>query len=185
MLEKKEMSKNGWKRVIESDYQYEYLEDCKGIVSILHLKKLTSPCYKEYTDYKLKIADNGYYWLQFAIDGEKWWLTVMFDENGKLIQYYFDITNGNVIKRDGTSHFYDLFLDIVSIDGGKTLLLDEDELNDALREGTITQQEFESAHIIAKNIIKGIKFDKSRLDEFCYSKLNQFINRTREDIYDE
>ena len=55
----------------------------------------------------------------------------------------------------------------------------------SLREGTITQQEFESAHIIAKNIIKGIKFDKSRLDEFCYSKLNQFINRTREDIDDE
>lgn len=181
MFEKKEMSKSAWKRVIESNYQYEYLEDCKGIVSVIYLKKLTNPCYKEYMGKKIKIADNGYYWLQFAIDNEKWWLTAMFDEKGELIQYYLDITTGNIIKKDGTSYFYDLFLDIVSLDSGETLLLDEDELNEALEEGVITQQEFESAYIIAQNIIKGIKLDKNKLDEFCYKKLNYFINRIRED----
>lgn len=177
MLEKKEMSKSRWKRVIESKYEYEYLEECKGMVSVLHLKKLTSPCYKEYNGKILKIADDGYCWLQFAIDCEKWWLTAMFDEIGNLVQYYIDITSENTIKKDGTAYFYDLFLDVVCINDGEIILLDKDELDKALEDNVITQQEYENAYIVAQNIIKKLKSDKKRLDEFCNIKLNNFKNK--------
>ena len=91
------------------------------------------------------IADAGYTWLQLSPDRGGWWLTVMYDQNGDLVQYYFDITLRNFIAEDGEPRFVDLYLDVVMDPAGYWALLDQDELCEARNLQNITESEYRTA----------------------------------------
>lgn len=177
MLEKKEMSKKNWKRLIEGTYVYEYLKDYDAIVSVLYLKKLISPSCKQYSNKNVKIADDGYYWLQFAVNNKNWWLTAMYDESKKLVQYYIDITQKNVVNQDGTAYFYDLFLDIVILSNNEIIILDEDELAEALKLKEINKEQFDNAYTEKEKILEDLKHRQHDLDSFCQRKLNNLLSK--------
>lgn len=173
MLEKKKMSKDNWKRVLSKEYKYNVLNDMA--ISVIFLKELTGPCFKEYYGRKVKIADNGYYWLQLAFRDQNWWLTAMYDKDLNLIQYYFDITDGNIINGNSEAEFYDLYLDVVIMHDGDKYLLDEDELKIALKNGEITNNQYKIAYTTAKKIINMTNEQIKELDLFCYKKLNNVL----------
>jgi predicted RNA-binding protein associated with RNAse of E/G family len=66
----------------------------------------------------------------------------MFDENGKLLQLYFDITAGNLFDEGDNPHFRDMYLDIVMNPDGELCVLDETELAEALDRSKITPSEY-------------------------------------------
>ena len=87
------------------------------------------------------LADAGYEWLQLAPEGEHWWLTVMYDPAGALVQYYFDITLENRLRPTGEPEFVDLYLDVVLRPDGSYTVLDRDELDEALERGEILTEQ--------------------------------------------
>ena len=91
----------------------------------------------------------------------------MFDENDNIIQYYYDITFGNYIENDGTSWFFDLYLDVVMQPDGRILLLDEDELLEAFKNNIVNRHQYDLAHHTANSLINEIKGQEKRLSEFC------------------
>ena len=56
----------------------------------------------------------------------------------RLIQLYFDITCGNQFDAPDTTTFEYMYLDFVVSSDGSIEVVDRDELDDALRSGTIT-----------------------------------------------
>ena len=177
------MSKENWNRVILKDYIYQNIEekDIKGVVSLLYIKKVTTPSYKTYeNEITIKIADDNFYWLQIAIEDKNYWITVMYDENKDIIQYYIDITEKNVLQDNGNSYFYDLFLDIVVLnDYDKLILLDEQELKQALLNKVINEEQYQLAYKITKEIMEALPDKRKLLENFSNKYFNILLNKMK------
>ena len=177
-IQKKYMQKKNWKRVTQREYISDTIEEknIRGEASLLFIKKVESPSFKEYgNNIKIKIADEKFYWLQIAIENENYWITAMYDDKKSLIQYYIDITEKNVVNTKEDSYFYDLFLDIVVLNTGEVFLLDEDELEQALKEKKTNHKQYELAYNKAKEIIKFVSKEKDKLEYFCNKYFNQLL----------
>ena len=104
-----------------------------------------------------QITGKGYSWLQLALEGEQVWATVMFDQQGRIFECYFDITSENALLPDGGSHFQDLYLDVVICpDSNDTYCYDEDELLAAFRSGEITQAQMEGAFAARERLLSSL-----------------------------
>lgn len=179
-IQKKYMKKKNWKRVTEREYISDTIEEnnIRGVASLLFIKKVESPSFKEYkNNIKVKIADEKFYWLQLAIENQNYWITAMYDDKKNIVQYYIDITEKNVIDTKEDSYFYDLFLDIVILKTGEVILLDENELEEALKEKVINQEQYELAYNKAKNIMEFVSKEKDKLEYFCNKYFNQLLSK--------
>lgn len=163
------MSKPNWKRILKKEYVSKNIIEAskQGSISLLHILELTEPSYKTYNNKKIKIVDKDYYWLQIAIEDENYWITAMYDENKQCIQYYIDITLKNIIKKEEDSYFFDLFLDIVKLNTGEIVLLDEDELKEALKEKDITEDEYKLAYKVAEKVKTLLESDENYIENIC------------------
>ncbi|MBR0236309.1 MAG: DUF402 domain-containing protein [Clostridia bacterium] len=142
-----------WKSVLDRDFAYCELPEFDGVCSLIRFNKLASPSFCTYDDgIKITIIDEGYFWLQLAPKNELFWLTALFDKDGKFDHAYFDMTDYNVIDGKRT-YFCDLYLDVAIKSHGEVFILDEDELLAALDGGEITKYQYEKAHRTAKKVI--------------------------------
>ena len=91
------------------------------------------------------IKNIGYEWLQVYPDDAKYAITIMFDSDKKLIEWYFDIAKEIGIDND-ICYEDDLYLDMVIMPDGKSIVLDEDELVEALHKGEVTQSDADNAY---------------------------------------
>jgi predicted RNA-binding protein associated with RNAse of E/G family len=142
-------------------------EHFDGAVGLLKLLNVQGPCVKEYGNRAVTIIDKDYYWLQFAPKDQNYWLTIMYNQQEEIQQFYFDITQSNTILPNGESWFYDLYLDIVLLPDGTLFLLDEDELEEALTEGIITKEQYDNAYQWANRILHDLKGRTEELIIFC------------------
>lgn len=173
-IKTKYISRKSWRRIFSSVSAYGqfcYPSLC-GVAGLLRLDGVREPLEVRFKDETMIIADNGYYWLQIAPKKEKWWLTVMYDGDGKCLQYYFDATLENIIDGEN-SRFRDLFLDLVAVPDGRLIILDGDELDDALSEGVITADEHKQAWDTVNALADGIRANYKQLDGFCQGFLSE------------
>lgn len=139
----KDMRRSDWTRIIKRDYvSEEYMTDGTRVAkSLIVIREITAPLTVSSTGKAVKIIEKDYSWLQIACEGAHWWLTAMFDEEGTLLQIYFDITAGNRFDNPENPTFRDMYLDVVVHDDGELFVLDRDELDDALEKAEITEAE--------------------------------------------
>lgn len=69
----------------------------------------------------------------------------VFDDKGALIEWYFDVAK-TIGMENGIPFEEDLYLDLVIMPDGETIVLDEDELLSAREEGLISQEDVDSAY---------------------------------------
>lgn len=177
-LEKKYISKENWKRLLEKEFVYKQIKykELEGEAALIKIKKVKEPLFKQYDEKIIKLADDGYYWLQLGLKNKNYWVTAMYDANEEIIQYYIDMTKENKINTDGRSYFYDLFLDVVQLANGKIYLLDEDELINALKEHIIDKSDFDLAHAEANKIIELLQknnFEPIKMCKFYLKELSK------------
>jgi predicted RNA-binding protein associated with RNAse of E/G family len=99
------------------------------------------------------IALPGYIWTTQWEVGKPYIITEFKDEAGKLIATYCDVTRP-VRLVEGGFEFVDLYLDVWMVAGKKPVVLDEDELHEAVTAGYVTQEEAEKAEAIALKLIE-------------------------------
>lgn len=118
------------------------------------------------------IMDNNYKWLEFYDYNSKVKLTAIYDENNKIIEWYFDIAR-EIGKENGVPFEDDLYLDVVVTPTGEIMLLDEDELKNALNRMEITNTEYKKAYKEANQLMDRLNNSKDKLQEFTdkYLKL--------------
>lgn len=120
------------------------------------------------------IMDNNYKWLEFYDYNSKVKLTAIYDENNKIIEWYFDIAR-EIEKENGIPFEDDLYLDVVVTPTGEILLLDEDELKEALNRMEITKEEYKNAYKEANQLIDKLSNKKDELQEFTDKYLKLMI----------
>jgi predicted RNA-binding protein associated with RNAse of E/G family len=128
----------------------------------------------------VRIVDRGYDWLQHFPDGAHYVLLAAFDQNGELVQWYIDICGQVGLDERGIPCYQDLYLDIVISPAGETLLLDVDELDEALRQGEVTAAEYNFAWREASTLLTALEEDMVSLlwlSETHYMLLKSEIDR--------
>ena len=137
----RDMRRTEWQRITKRRYISREETDIfgsAGRISLISIDEVTGPLTVHYPSRDVLIADAGYSWFQAAVPGACWWLTAMFDAYDRLIQIYFDITGGSRFDDPENPTFEDMYLDIVVSADGSIEVVDRDELDEALRSGTIT-----------------------------------------------
>lgn len=164
MLKTKTAQRDEIKEIVKKHCQKLLIDDewFTGTVVGLFIEEVSRPINIKRKHQKIKIADNGFCWLQMIPDDKYWWLTAIFDDNGKLVECYFDITYRNDSEN---LSFVDLFLDVVYTSDKEIILLDQDELETALRAGLIDRHAYDAALDSVKDLLT------------CLNKTDDLIKR--------
>lgn len=123
---------------IESDY-------FTGYVCYIKLKNIEKPLVVNNGLETICIKDNNYEWFELYPDNGKYALTIMFDDDNKLIEWYFDISK-KIGLENGIPYEDDLYLDMIITPEGKQIVIDEDELLSAEKSGDITNEDVDDAY---------------------------------------
>lgn len=107
---------------------------------------------KPWTESGTTIAKQGYTWVTQWEAGKPYIITKFFDEKGELVGVYCDLSRPVERVEDGFT-FVDLYLDVWQVPGQEPVILDEDELNEAVEARYITQIEADQAAQIALMIM--------------------------------
>ena len=179
-MEIKYLSRKKWSRILEKKYVHESVEDTcfQGEIALIHLVKVTEPRSSTLGGKEITWIDNDYYWLELAPINQNYWLTVMFNEKENIQQYYFDITDKNIMD-DEDPYFYDLYLDIV-VSNKQIYVLDEDELENAYKENKISKEQVEKAIHTKDALVDYLENHYEDLEKVCY----KYFNHLKETMYD-
>ena len=122
----------------------------------------------------LCMANNNYKWLEFYDYRKKHRLTAMYNENNEIIEWYFDIAR-KIGKDNGMPYEDDLYLDVVVTPTGDIILLDEDELIEALDRFEVNKSDYDMAYNEAKKLIELLEENKDKLKEFTDKYFNKML----------
>jgi predicted RNA-binding protein associated with RNAse of E/G family len=146
-----------------------------GYIGYMKIYEVNYPFIVELDGKKICLYNDGYNELCYLPDNENWMVWAIYDNNGKIIEWYFDITKENSIDKDGKPYCDDLYLDIVLMPDGKIIVLDEDELKDAYNSKTINEEEYKLAYRIKDKLIEEKIIDVEYMEKLC-EKLFGVIN---------
>ena len=167
-IQHKTIAREDWPRILARETAYMPIDtpSLRGMACLFRLKKTKAPLISNVFGNDMTILDDDYTWLQIAPEGQHWWLSVMFDTTGRLVQYYFDVSINNHIDGD-RSTFDDLFLDVVMRNDGAVILLDQDELDEALASSVITEAQYELSASVAAHLLDVLPGRREALERFC------------------
>ena len=174
MSKYRDLRRTDWKRITQR--QYISCDDADifgsfGRISLIRIDDMTAPltvqyrCAGETRD--VLIVDKGFFWLQAAVPDAHWWMTAMYDARGRLIQIYFDITDGNRFDDPENPVFEDMYLDIVVASDGSIEVVDRDELDEAFAEGIISDSQYTHAITECEKLRLFIEHNVPRLFAWC------------------
>jgi hypothetical protein len=158
-MKRKFSDRANWRRILKKNYACFPMDDpqFRGFVTLYRIQELRDPLWKEYNGRRMCLADKGYLWMQHFPKGEHFVVTTMFDPAGNVVQWYIDICKTQGLTDQQVPWFDDLYLDIVTLPTGEVLLLDEDELEEALDDGVITQKDSDLAQRTANRLLEWIR----------------------------
>lgn len=171
--------------VEEKKFKTMYIDetDYKGYLSQIHIIKASQPQRPDDEDY-IETAGSGCKWLEFYPENSNIAMTVGYDKENNILDWYFDVIN-KVGIADNNPYFEDLYLDVLMTPDNKIRLLDEDELEEALEQNDITKEQFDLAYNEVEKLIKRIDGKVKELTEFAnkyFEKINLIDVIEDEDI---
>lgn len=137
-------------------------KEFKGDVYLNYFVKAKN---KYVSEEKVCIRANQYKWLQFYDYSAKVCLTAIYDNENKIVEWYFDIAR-EIGKENGIPYEEDLYLDVVVKENFEIILLDEEDLQEALEKDEITKEEFKQAYKTANNLMEILKENQGKLKCF-------------------
>ena len=129
---------------VEGDYFQDRMtsKHFTGYICYIKIKNVEKPLI---LNNGLCLKDNGYEWFELYPDEGNYVLTIMFDDKNNLIEWYFDIAQ-KIGVENGIPFEDDLYLDMIITPHGKSIVIDEDELLAAEKNGDISHKEVEDAY---------------------------------------
>lgn len=169
-IKKRFLARDTWKRVTKREYTEKPFKtgNLSGTVGILKIHEVSEPFAAEVCGKMTILADAGITWIEILPENENWCLTAMYRQNS-MLQFYFDVTLENATG--SPAYFFDLFLDVIVDPDGNTKLLDRDELDAALSEGVIDENQYKLSLKTAGKLLSAFPENLEKLDSFCKSFL--------------
>ena len=171
MKRKKDVREKGIREAIEKEITIIYIEELEAYLTLKELKKVTEPFSTYINGEIVKKIDKNFTLMEYTPLNENYNVRAYIDDKCNILEYYFDITDGNIIE-DGIPYYDDLYLDVIFFQECATKsstfieLTDKNDLEYALERGDINQEKYDFAFKIAEKLMKELK-----------QKENKFVNR--------
>lgn len=155
-------------------------DDFIGKISLINIKKIN----KEFTvkrpdGSESTLLKEDYNWMTIFPENKKYCITVMYDNNWNILQWYFDIARDICKYENEIPYNEDMYLDVVLLPNGKYYILDEDDLKQALNDGLINNKEYIEAYNTTKDITKMLdnNFNEfKKFTDYCLMSLKNINN---------
>ncbi len=150
-------------------YQYNFFEDEENncYISIKKILEIKKPFYTEQSGC---LIDNNYFIVEVVPLDKNYCIRLFVDNKKQILLYYFDITNKNGFDKEANSPYYDdLYLDVILKDS-EIRVLDEDELETALKEKNINKAEYDLAINKKNELIESLKSNTNKFMKFNFIK---------------
>ncbi|MGH2345305.1 MAG: DUF402 domain-containing protein [Chloroflexota bacterium] len=172
-MKRRSAERTDWTQITQRRFHSMYLDtpEFTGYRTLLVLDAMSAPFWTHLGKEPCCVADTGFIWLQHFPAGARHTLTTMFDQHGRITQWYIDICAAHGIDERGIPWFDDLYLDIVVSPSGESWLLDADELEKALRTGLISRTAYDLAHAEARLLLDAIAMRRWPLLELSAAHL--------------
>lgn len=149
-----------------------------GYACLVKIKNVSKPLIVNNGVEEICIKNENYEWIEVYPDNSNYALTIMFDDKQNLIEWYFDVSK-NVGVENGVPYEDDLYLDLVITPQGNKLVLDEDELKEALSRCEITEEDVTLAYNTLEELDKKYVQNMSELKsltQFLYNVLKKEVD---------
>lgn len=167
-MRKKLTTKTHTKNAIEFKTVMFDEKDIGCFVVVKKISKMTKPFSANGNDV---LVDDGYMLIEITPKDSVFNVRVFFDEERNILQRYIDISKSTGFDSEANAPYYDdLFLDIVIGKTGDVRVLDEDELEDALKLGVISKDEFDFANQVKDRLLKEIENKSNKFIELDVEK---------------
>ena len=177
-MRKKLISKTYMRGVSSWDFVVKKNEEEDFFICIKKINKIDKPFIVESEGRSTTFIDDGYYIVEFTPLNKFYNGRVYFDNQKNLIEYYFDISLGNGAE-ENIPYYDDLYLDLMfkPHQDNKLEIYDEDELQEALDNGSITQDDYDLAYKALYELMDEIKQGKNLFVNMDKVKLlNQYFD---------
>lgn len=175
--------KRRYANAVEGDYFQERVDDYNfhGYICYIRINNVKKPLIVNTGEKELCIKDENYEWYEVYPDNGNYALTIMYDDNNNLIEWYFDIAKKIGIE-NGIPYEDDLYLDMIITPDGEKIVIDEDELLEAEIKGVISKEDIELAYKTIKYLDNKYVSNLDELIEFTnnikerFNKKNKLVN---------
>lgn len=164
------------REVEKMDITIKKIDELNSYLTIKDIKEVTKPSSAYINGEKVKKIDRNYKMIEYTPLDKNYNVRLHVNDKNEILEYYFDITYGNEIK-NGIPYYNDLYLDViyyqeVATKDGKYIHLDDrNDLEDALKEGKISKEQYDLAYEVTDEIMKELK-----------AGTNKFVNRGTKDF---
>lgn len=153
----------------------------KGHAVFLKLQNIEKPLSVYNGEETICIKDNNYEWIEVYPTEGKYSITIMYDDKGNLIEWYFDIAKKVGIE-NGIPFEDDLYLDLIITPNGEKIIIDEDELLEAKENGFITQDDVDNAYRTLRKLENQYVNNINNLKQLTNYLLNEFKPKIKHKI---
>lgn len=136
---------------------------------------------------KTAVCGKGMVWLQLFPDSCKRLITAMYLPQNKVVKgelfpysvsaIYVDVAEGPEYDPDGVAAYIDKYLDVRLTPQGDILIDDRDELDEALKNGELTEEQYNDALAECERIIAQMGTDIEKTEKWCSDILNIMYKR--------
>lgn len=146
------------KSIKEYNYKMQEIkeDDFEGYVSLIDIQKVKDEWYvSRYSGKQECILANGFKWVLFypKENTGNYTINAFYNQNNEIVEWYFDVIKTSGIENN-IPYIMDMYLDLVISLDGEVHILDEDELEDALKTNDITKEDFDMAYKVLNELLE-------------------------------
>lgn len=167
-MKKSRLSYDEWKCIVSKDMYGRKVntEFFKGYIGLINIKEVREKQIWKFNGEEITVCDKGVKWLSILPQDDFYCITAIMNERNDILVWYIDMIAEQGIDIDGVPYFKDLYLDLVVYPDGNIMIDDMDELEEALFQKDITQEQFNRAINTSKELRTGLLSDVNVFIEY-------------------
>ena len=174
----RDLRQSHWTNLKIADYQARLLKTHlfggkTGMEAVYRVAEIDCPLNVGTEEHPLIVSDRDFWWYIMAPKDSFVWLSSAFNRERELIEIYIDITAGSDFTDPVNPCYKDMYLDVVVSPEGRVKVLDADELEEAAREGKITEEEKKAAEEHCASLTDWLNTHAEELLDFCRQRLRE------------
>lgn len=175
-MKRSRLSYDEWKCILSKEIYGRRVssELLTGYVGLIEIEEVSEVQIWNFRGEDIIVCDKGIKWLSILPENDWYCITAMMNEKEEILLWYIDMIAAQGMDADGIPYFDDLYLDLVVYPDGTVVVDDMDELEEALKQKDITQEQYELALSTSKRLQKGMLSDIAWFKKYtqnCYKML--------------
>ncbi|SDY89168.1 DUF402 domain-containing protein [Thermoactinomyces sp. DSM 45892] len=174
-MKRKQVTMDEWERIECKKTEIVHRLDSTWARSfcIMQILEVREPLVIEEDGEEICLIDKGYTRIQHVFPSTPYAISTFIDRENKVVEWYIDICKQVGWDRQQIPWYDDLFLDVVIYPSlSKLVVLDEEELEEARLTRKISQEEYEFAWRVLKDL----------MNQYYEGSLSPLLNRCYQDF---